>query len=205
MKRKIALMTIFLAAVFVLAVRIWAVNKNADQYVPQTEYYPMGTEVDTGQDLIGGQTRADGYSVKVINGKAYSLQEFQDAFGIPFSKDAEALIGYYLVDMQIANHGNAQQGKEGIPLLTIGLLNCNYLVYGIDENIYYKLNPDMPASEYFSFSLKENSSIEITVPYKILRGNITQSIFRDDLDVLKRNPPYLELTAYPHRKLLATH
>ena len=83
--------------------------------------------------------------------------------------------------------------ERGISLDLIPLVGTHYFMM-IDYMAFELLNPDMPGP---SFSLKKGTEKEIILPYAINPDVHT------DVRRMQKDPPDLQLSEYPRRKLIS--
>ena len=191
MKKFVLPAVIFLSALG-WAVRVYSVNADLD--LPQKIVYPIGEIVPIENDYFDYAFEdMDGYSVQVLRSELVGAKEFLDRYN---AADRLPELGpysdyVYAVEITVTNTGNPYTNEKGIALLLYNLVGKNYILT-IDTICFAVSNPRMPG---LSFSLQQNASKTILLPF-IVMG------WQNDYNDLLEDPPMLQITQYPHQKML---
>ena len=174
------------------ALRVCSVN--SDLNLPEKIVYPFGETVPIEKDYFDYESEdMDGYSVRVLGSELMTAEEFLARYNA--SNRLSELGGssdyVYAVEVSVTNSYNPYTGEKGISLLLYNLVGKNYILT-IDGICFDASNPHMPGP---SFSLQQNACITIVLPF-------IASAWQNDYDDLLENPPMLQITQYPHQKLL---
>lgn len=188
---------IILPAVILLLAAGWGArvhSVNADLDLPQKIVYPLGDIVPVEHDYFDYESEdMDGYSVQVLRSELVTAEEFLDRYNA--SESLPELGPYtdyvYAVEITVTNSSNPYVNEKGIALLLYNLVGKNYIL-SIDDVCFGMANPHMPG---LSFSLQQNASKTILLPF-IVMG------WQNDYNDLLENPPMLQITQYPHQKML---
>lgn len=184
------------AAILLLAAgwgaRAYSVNTDLD--LPKKMVYPLGDIVPIEHDYFDYESEdMDGYSVQVLRSELVTAEEFLDRYNA--SERLPELGPYtdyvYAVEITVTNSSNPYVNEKGIALLLYNLVGKNYIL-SIDDVCFGMANPHMPG---LSFSLQQNASKTILLPF-IVMG------WQNDYNDLLENPPMLQITQYPHQKML---
>lgn len=184
------------AVVFLLvlgwAARVYSINAGLD--LPQKIVYPLGETVPVEKDYFDYAFEdMDGYSVQVLRSELVGAKEFLDRYNaIDRLPELGPYSDYvYAVEITVTNTGNPYTNEKGIALLLYNLVGKNYIL-SIDTVCFAVSNPHMPG---LSFSLQQNASKTILLPF-IVMG------WQNDYNDLLEDPPMLQITQYPHQKML---
>ncbi|WP_314064899.1 DUF5028 domain-containing protein [uncultured Vagococcus sp.] len=190
-KRSLACITILLLSLMIL--RIYYINK--DVQVPIEKYYDVSEVVPFENDYTRNSDEIiNGYTAKVLGAELIPIKEFYKTYlkVEGFSEETFAKY-YYIVKVSFGNTTNLEGINTGISLANTSLVGTNYYMV-IDSQVFSMLNPDMPG---ISFSLKLDSEKELLLPYAVVPSTHT------DKKGFLKDPPKLQITEYPNRKLLA--
>lgn len=174
------------------AARVYSINANLD--LPQKIVYPIGEIVPIENDYFDYEFEdMDGYSVQVLRSELVSAKEFLDRYnaGDRLSELGPYSDYVYAIEITVTNTNNPYTNEKGITLLLYNLVGKNYIL-SIDNICFAISNPHMPG---LSFSLQQNASKTILLPF-IVMG------WQNDYNNLLKNPPMLQITQYPHQKML---
>ncbi|HIT90007.1 MAG TPA: DUF5028 domain-containing protein [Candidatus Merdenecus merdavium] len=193
MRKKLILM-ISVLVMIILVVRIYIVNKDVKK--PLEIVYEKGEVVPFDGDFTeSSEDRIEGYTIQVLDSELLTLEEFYEKF------DPERELAddgytefYYIVKVVVGNESNDQGEMKGIFLDLFPLVGIEYLSL-IDNMAFEKMNPDMPAT---SFALRKGTTKEMLIPY-----SFNPEVTLDREEIIK-NPPMLQITEYPTRKLIKT-
>ncbi|WP_100066081.1 DUF5028 domain-containing protein [Miniphocaeibacter massiliensis] len=195
MKKKIIILVIGVLLISLFSVRVYAINKYLD--IPKTVEYEKGEVVPYGKDgtPIDGDVK-DGYTVKVLESEIVSKQDLIKKYKIE-EEGIENILGEYFYNVRIIfkNESNKEGQENGIGLLQLNLTGINYYAM-MDSLVFEFMNPDMPGD---SFSIKEGEEVEVVVPFGIIPSS------HDTYEGLLKNPPKLQITGYPNRKLISVN
>lgn len=191
--KKILLWISVLCCIGVMSVRFYYVNKNAD--VPQTMIYEKGDRVAYEKDFTDDATECiEGYSVIVKDSVLVPVEEYyKEYLKVDFVPEDDSFTKYYyIVKAEFRNENNRAGETMGVNLAQTPLVGKNYMMV-VSYSTFTQLNPDLQG---LGFSLREGTSYEILLPYAVVPETSA------DYDTLSSNPPMLQITEYPHRKLL---
>ena len=187
---------LIIAVIIILAIgwglRFYVVNKDVD--APIVQIFPKGEEVLVEKDFFNyADEDMDGYAVTVLDAELFSVADFLQRYDA--ADQAEILGNYtdyiYTVRICVANRHNPYTGEKGISLQQYVLQGTDY-VLGFEDTCYQLANPDMPGA---SFSLKEGTSMELTLTFDVMSRTTSIKHLLDDA-------PKLLITQYPHQKMI---
>lgn len=187
---------ILIAAAILLSagwgVRFSMVNKDVD--IPVVQIYERGAAAPIETDFFDyGDEGMDGYSVTVLDAELLSAEAFLQRYNA--SEQAKKLGTFtdaiYVVRVLVANHDNPYTGEKGIDLKRYVLQGTNYTL-SFEETCCQIANPNLPGS---SFSLQKGTEMELTLTFDVM-SQITGN------QLLQKDPPMLQISQYPHQKLL---
>ena len=193
MKKKIIILSI-LVFVILWGVRFSAVNRNVDK--AETILYPRGEIVPVGEDYFDyASEHMEGYTVQVLGAELVTAEEFLERYdALDRLPDLGWYTNYiYAVRVSIGNEDNPYGEEKGISLMQYQLLGPNYIL-SIEDVCFSLANPTMPG---LSFALRQNTSKEILLPYAVMN-------WETSCEHILKDPPRLQITQYPHQKLLET-
>lgn len=202
-KNKIILVGSILAFVFVSCIRIYWVNKDIEKQ--KVECFGVNETVEFGEDFnINSSKIIDGYSVEVVDSEILTTEKFYEQNGINVDNDelmdSNIVKYYYVVKTVFTNKDNLNGETSGIDLSNIVLVGKDYSVVA-SSMAYELINPEMPRG--LGFSLLPDTSLEVLIPYAIIPGNMAQSE-KDAYMKLTTDPPMIQITSYPTKKLIKT-
>lgn len=88
--------------------------------------------------------------------------------------------------------GDETTEERGIAINNLTLVGQNYYMIP-DDYTFGLINPNMPGT---AFSLRAGTSLEMVIPYEIVTSVHTS------VENIKKHKPKLQLTEYPHRKMI---
>lgn len=191
--RKYVMTVLALMLIVSYVARVIIVNKNAQ--VTPTYTYEMGEIVDFGNDYIDGiEECIPGYAVQVLGYELVDTKELYERYNMGEVEDyALANTPFYcLLKVRFYNNNSDLGENGGLMLQRYSLMSENYMTM-ISENVFCTMYPDMPG---IAFSLRKGTSMELELPYPITRN---EGCTKEDM---KMNPPMLEITEFPNRKML---
>ena len=191
--RKYVMTVLALMLIVSYVARVIIVNKNAQ--VTPTYTYEMGEIVDFGNDYIDGiEECITGYAVQVLGYELVDTKELYERYNMGEVEDyALANTPFYcLLKVRFYNNNSDLGENGGLMLQRYSLMSENYMTM-ISENVFCTMYPDMPG---IAFSLRKGTSMELELPYPITRN---EGCTKEDM---KMNPPMLEITEFPNRKML---
>lgn len=193
-KRKKYVMVIICGCIIAAyGIRFYYLNSSVP--VSNTKSFQKGEEVPFEKDYtISADERIDGYTVKVLESKILPVKEFYTKYNLMDTTLLEDVFTkyYYLVKVSFANKDNQSGTKSGVNLTQIVLAGTNYYMV-VDSQVLSLLNPDLPG---MGFSLRPNSNKEVYLPYAVIPSTHT------DYAGFKKDPPKLQITEYPNRKII---
>lgn len=179
--------------IILIGVRIGIVNHNLD--LPKVQVYEKGQTVEYGDDFTSDATECiNGYSVTIKDAKLMTTKEYYENYlHQKFSEEIDSMTKYYyVIKAEFHNKDSEPDTTRGVSLEQTPLLGVNYMMV-IDYSTFTELNPKL---EGLGFSLRKNSSFEVLLPYAVIPHS------HADYKTLIKDPPKLQITEYPHRKLL---
>lgn len=186
-KKTLKIMALFFL-VLVCAGRIYVVN--TDKKLPQTRIFSTGDAVPYGRDFnMSERDQCEGYYLTVLDTKIMEAGAFCEKYD---AEDMGLATHYYVVDLEVENRSNEQIGEEGVALGIAMLIGTNYAIIP-SPAMCEAANPDMPS---LGFSLQYGTKKEVKLVFSVIPGNMP------DLETIQREPPSLQITQYPVRKLI---
>lgn len=188
-KKRICAAIVALCLVVLYGIRVYAVN--VDVKLPIRQVFQKGEVVPFGKDYnISTGDRSQGYTIQVLDSKIMSAKDFCTKYKMD---DMKLVKYYYMVKLSVENVSNKNPGKEGVSLGLAMLFGVDYtLITSPEANM--TMNPKLPPTT--SFSLPLGTKLELWIAYELIPG-VTPSYGK-----LLKDPPLLQITQYPHRKLL---
>lgn len=188
------LMLVFFAVVLVAAwgVRFYLVNQNID--LPVAQVFPKGMQVPIEKDFFFDATEdMDGYTVKVLGAELLTIEEFIQRYQAGSHAEVLGDLTDYIYEVRvsIANQDNGLVEEKGIALGLYYLKGTDY-VLSLEDVCFQSANPNMPGT---SFSLQKGTSMELVLPFNVMSALTSQKHILED-------PPKLQISLYPHQKLL---
>lgn len=203
MKKKIIAIVVILCLVTGSGIRICRVNKDVERQ--KISYFQTNETVEYGQDFnIDSSKIIDGYTIKVLDSEVLSTKELYRKYNL--MTDEEELMEdpfvkyYYIVKVIFSNNDNKDGETRGIDLSNLFLTGKDYSVV-VNCMSYEMINPNMPKG--LGFSLRPDTSVEVLIPFAIIPENMAKSE-KDAYKKLTEEPPMLQITSYPTKKLIAT-
>lgn len=176
-------------------VRFYWVNHNAEQTVVRS--FPKGTAVPFEKDFFDdANANAEGYTTKVLDASLVPAMDFLKSHNAADQTDLlDSHTDYvYAVRVLFANQNSTNKEMQGIGLRQYGLKGTNYIL-SFDEGLYQLANPKMPGS---SFSLRPHTEMEVVLAFDLISAV-------DPYELVRNNPPQLQISQYPTQKLLALY
>lgn len=184
-----------ITVIFLLSmVRIYYVNKNSDLSIDKV--YKVGEKVPYERDFTDSEsTIKEGYTIKILDSSVYSREELYKKYRLTEEEEVSSNLKshYYVIKVEVANESNKDKEKAGFSINECFLKGVNYYVM-VDDILFYRMNKNKLDS---SFSLREKTSMEVFLPFEL--GEFSNATY----DIVKKNPPSLQITEYPTRKLLS--
>lgn len=187
-RRRLLFIAIVLCLIALFGVRVYVVN-NSNIKFPIRQIYQKGQIVPYGKDYISTPSQGEGYTVQVQASKVMAAADFCRKYGV---KDIGIIKYYYMVKLSVKNIGEKQDTKHGAALGNAVLLGRNYYAVPMPDT-FQAVNPKMPGA---SFSLYPGKKKELWLVFQMVPGQMP------DYKDLKKDPPMLQITEYPHQKLL---
>lgn len=191
MKKRLLILLV-IALTITWGVRFYIVNKDVDS--PIIQVFQKGVEVPIEKDFFySSDEDMDGYTVTVLDADLVPAEEFLQGYD---AGDQAELLGnftdyIYVVRVSIANQYNPFVDEKGIDAGGYYLIGTDYIL-GLDDTCYYLANPDMPGT---TFSLQQESSMELILPFTVMSDLTSHKHILED-------PPKLQITLYPSKKLI---
>lgn len=188
LKKRIFIAVIVLCFIGLYGVRVYAVNM--DVSIPRRQIFEKGEVVPYEKDFnISSGDASEGYTLQVVDSKIMEVKDFCRIYDV---QDMGFADSYYMVKVSVKNVNNDHVGEQGVPLGISMLIGTNYCMIPSPE-MFYAVNPDMPG---MSFSLQPGTEKEIWLVFQLIPGSTPDS------EYLETNPPMLQITQYPHQKLI---
>ena len=191
MKKKILILLV-IALTIIWGVRFYIVNKDINP--PIIQVFQKGVEVPIEKDFFYYSSEdMDGYTVTVLDAELVPAEEFLQGYD---AGDQAELLGnftdyIYVVKVSFGNQYNPFINEKGVNLGFYYLIGTDY-VLSLDDTCYQLANPDMPGT---SFSLQQESSMELILPFTVMSDLTSHKHILED-------PPKLQITLYPSKKLI---
>lgn len=192
-KKKWGVAIVILCILCIAGIRFYFVNRNLK--LPSIQEFVKGSTVPYENDFtFSSEECISGYSVKVLDSEILPVKDFYQKYDIPITELGEDLLTkyYYTVTVSYSNDNNNSSTMTGVNLSNTSLIGTNYYMV-IDSQIFSLINPDMPG---IGFSLAPETSKKLILPYAVVPSAHT------DYEGLREDVPKLQITEYPHRKLL---
>jgi hypothetical protein len=190
----IVIISVAVVLVVACGVRFYFVNKDVDK--PIIQVFEKGEQVGVEKDFFdSSDENGDGYTFTVLDAELLPLDDFLQKYKAT-EEDRELMGMYtdyiYTVRVSVANHNNSMGEQAGVNLRRCVLQGTDYYLMA-DDICFNIANPNMPG---LGFSLRENSSLEIVIPYGIMSNRVVS------IKHLEYDQPKLLISLYPHEKLL---
>lgn len=187
-KKRICIVAIIFCLAGLYGVKLYAVN--TDVRLPERQIFEKGEVVSYDKDFnISADNTSEGYTIQVVDSKIMEAGDFCRTYDV---KDMGIVDYYYMVKVSVKNVDNDHVGEQGIPLGMSMLIGTNYSMIPSPE-MFYAANPGMPG---MSFSLQLDTEKEIWLVFQMIPGSTP------DCQHLEKEPPMLQITQYPHQKLI---
>ena len=173
-------------------IRFYFVNKDVNK--PIIQVFQKGTEVPVGKDFFDRSDEdMDGYTVTVLDAELMSLDDFLQKYKAEEHRTELGVFTDYIytVRVSISNQDNKFTNEKGISLVSYVLQGTDYIL-SLEQMSYQYANPDMPGA---SFSLRQGTSMELLLPFEIMSSLTSYEHILSD-------PPKLQISQYPHQKML---
>lgn len=192
-KKKIAVMMVILVLTCLVGGRIYYVNQNID--LPVRLEYKIGEVVPFEEDFNDDSNRiAKGYTIQVVESEMLTKEAFYEKYNPTENPEGELFKEYFYVIKAVFGNEDNTQGEEcGIALDQVPLVGVNSWIM-IDAHMFEVMNPSMPG---LGFSLNPGTTKEVLLPYGIIPSS------HGEYKYLKKHPPMLQITQYPHEKRIA--
>jgi len=190
--KKVLLVVLIIILAVAWSFRFHSINRNI--VLPFVQVFTKGIQVPIEKDFfITSDENMDGYTVTVISAELLTAEDFLTRFN---SSELIDLLGIftdhiYEVRVLIENRNNPFINESGIPLGYYDLKGIDYIL-SLDAICFKLANPDMPGT---SFSIREGTCIEIILPFDVMSSQTSPTH-------LKKHPPLLQISLYPHQKLI---
>lgn len=188
MKRRVGIL-VLIALLLGAGVRIYHVNQNADRAI--ISEHKKNVAVPVGENFFEkSDERMNGYTVKVVDAWIQSANEFLQENHEPESL-LENIETLYMVKVIFENESNLFGTDQGINLQQYILRGPNYMLT-INDIAFKVVN----TWESMGFSLSLHKPFELILPFAVYEGYV-------DFNTVERNPPKLQICAYPEMKLIS--
>lgn len=187
-KKRICVAVLVLCIMALYGARVYAVNSETDLSVRQT--FPKGEIVPYEKDYnLTASDNSEGYTVQVLDSTIMPAVDFCKKYDVT---DMGMATYYYMVKVSVENVSNEHIGEQGVPLGLAMLVGTNYAIVP-SPDMFQAVNPQMPSQ---SFSLQLGTKKEVWLVFQVIPGNTPE------YKHLEQDPPMLQITQYPHQKLL---
>ncbi|MDD3278167.1 MAG: DUF5028 domain-containing protein [Lachnospiraceae bacterium] len=187
LKRRIGIAVALICLIGLYAFRVYAVN--TDIKLPIRQVYKKSEAVPYEKDFNTGTGSSDGYTVQVLDSKIMSAKDFCEKYNVT---DMKLATHYYMVKVSVENISNHHVGEEGVPLGISMLIGTNYCLIP-SPDMFSAVNTDMPSQ---AFSLRLGTQKEVWLVFQIIPG------VAPERKQIEEDPPMLQITQYPHQKLI---
>ena len=188
LKKRKWIIAIVLCLVGVYGGRVYAVNSDVE--TADRQIFKKGESVPYGNDFnISSGDICNGYTLTVMDSKVMAAEEFCEKYKI---EDMGNSVYEYMVKVSVENVSNQHEGEQGVSLGISMLVGENYVIVP-SPDMFKVVNPKIPG---MSFSLRTGTKKEIWLVFEIMEGNTP------DYSHLQENRPLLQITQYPHQKLI---
>ena len=188
------------AAVLLIAVRIWYVNKDIGQIPVHTAQ--MGEEVPVGDNVFNDDNEdMSDYSFKVTGVEFLTYEEYQEKYEYveeeenPLFHPYDTTIPEMILDVDVTiSNINPESKQEG------GIMIGNYRLYGQDfilqapSSLIWMSNPVL--KDMWRFSLRGGTSMDFHLPFGFRPNADTTPITVEDI---RKQDLYLVLSLYPEK------
>ena len=165
---------------------------NSEGIKQEEKNYKLNEEVEFENNFFNNKAdSSDGYSVTVLGSEIVDREQFKKDHDINEDIGIELIDYFCLVKVKFANVSNKNGSRSGISIMHFILQNEDYITF--PNKIVYPL---VNKSDNLNFSLDEDSSAEIVIPFAILNDDITAENFKD-------GSPQLVISLYPTKKAIA--
>lgn len=190
--RKMIKIIISLLVVIIISARIYWVNHGIMEVKEQI--YPMGYSVPYEKDFtVHSNEIIEGYYITVKNSEIITAKEFANRYYQGNIERVDPFVQYYyMVDIEVRNEDNQDIGEKGVNLSEMPLVGINYMMV-VSYDAFWDVNPDLPG---LGFSVKPGTSVDTTLAYQVIPQ--THATYEQ----LVKDPPKLQITEFPVRKLL---
>lgn len=191
-KRKIAAALLVGILLILYGVRVYFVNHNLP--LPVVKEYKMNEIVPYEKDYFKDETQiVDGYTIQVLGRRVIDRKTFIKEYpqGEKDANDSE-LTALVLVKVKITNQDNKNQ--ESSINISDTVIIGNHIVLGMNPGSMSYVNPGLHSA---FVNLKPGESKELTLSY----GRFKDLISYQELN---ETSWFLQITDYPHTKLIAT-
>lgn len=185
---------IFLTIVLICAwsAGFYLVNRDID--LPVVQVFPKGEKVPVEKDFfVYSDEGMDGYNVTVLDAKLVSVEDFLQSYDA--GEQAENIGIFtdyiYMVRVSFGNQDNPFVNEKGIDLQVYYLRGTDY-VLSLEDTCYRIANAHMPGT---SFSLRQGTDMELILPFSVMSSQTSRNHILED-------PPKLQISLYPHQKLI---
>lgn len=189
MKKKISIVVLCILIFCVWAFNIYRVNSTVER-VP-VKVHSMEQWVEYGDNFYDKATEnRNGYSVKVVNAKVVTFDEFLKQNNISVYKDEELFKPEYIYDVTVIIK-NKNNTDSGISMIDTTLNSINNIMQ-VDFDVFDALYPQLNGS--ISFSVKPGTEMEFHFPFVVANADFEKIC---DYEYLTNNTFYLNLSQYP--------
>ncbi len=190
--KKIVIISLSVALILAWSIRFYLVNRDID--LPAVRVFQKGENVPVEKDFfVYSDEGMDGYNVKVLEAELVSVDTFLQSYNAGGQAENIGIFTdyIYMVRVSFGNQYNSFVNEKGIDLQVYYLKGTDY-VLSLEDTCYRIANPDMPGT---SFSLRQGTDMELVLPFSVMSSQTSR-------DHILEDPPKLQISLYPHQKLL---
>ena len=190
--KKIVIISLSVALILAWSIRFYLVNRDID--LPAVRVFQKGENVPVEKDFfVYSDEGMDGYNVKVLEAELVSVDTFLQSYNAGGQAENIGICTdyIYMVRVSFGNQYNSFVNEKGIDLQVYYLKGTDY-VLSLEDTCYRIANPDMPGT---SFSLRQGTDMELVLPFSVMSSQTSR-------DHILEDPPKLQISLYPHQKLL---
>lgn len=190
--KKIITIIIIVSLILTGSIRFYFVNKDVGK--SDVQIYKKGVTVPVEKDFFENSNEdMNGYTFRILDAFIMKPKDFFEKYNAEDQlKEMDWFTDYlYVVKVVIANEGKYSSEKKGIALTMCTLKGTTYIL-SFNEMAFGVANPNIPGS---SFSLNPKTNKEFILPFTVIKDYTSYTS-------LQKDPPKLQISLFPHEKLL---
>lgn len=188
-----------LLSVFIILGCLWTWRYNSlNSYYDSTftqisqKSYQLGETVPLGQNMIGGYTAAEGYTIRVDAFEILDYEEYIENTGYQVDQMFAVPEKVGLVTITLANIDST---SEGIMLTDFVLHGIDNYV-GLDWNLLTVANPILQGNH--GIQIPQNTEVSLTIPFDMYRSYFSSRTWNN----LNEYKWYFKITSWPEKQLI---